>query len=180
MFLAPPIPLLFMGEEWDASTPFLFFCDFEPELARLVTAGRRDEFKHFAAFSDPAARERIPDPSAASTFAASKLQWSEVEAPEHGAALAFHRELLRVRREQIAPRTARVRGIDAGFEKIGPRGLHAWWTLDGETLHMEANLGPDPGGGFTERPRGVSIFATHREEFTGAAAPPWSVRWTLL
>jgi malto-oligosyltrehalose trehalohydrolase len=178
LFLAPPTPLFFMGEEWDASTPFLFFCDFEPELARLVTAGRRDEFKHFAEFSDPSARERIPDPSAASTFAASKLQWSEVQAPEHAAALAFHRELLRVRREQIAPRTAHVRGVDSGFEKIGPRGLHAWWTLRGETLHMEANLGPDPGAGFDDRPEGV-IFTTHSADFAGGNAPPWSVRWTL-
>jgi malto-oligosyltrehalose trehalohydrolase len=179
MFLAPPIPLLFMGEEWDASTPFLFFCDFEPELARLVTAGRRDEFKHFAAFSDPAARERIPDPSAASTFAASKLLWSELGSADHAAALVFHRELLRVRREQIVPRTAHVRGVDSGFEKIGPCGLHAWWTLGGETLHMEANLGPDSGDGFSARPRGVAIFTTHPQGFSSASAPPWSVRWTL-
>ena len=64
--LAPSPPLLFMGEEWGASTPFLFFCDFEPELAKLVTEGRRNEFASFAAFSDPARRDRIPDPSAPS------------------------------------------------------------------------------------------------------------------
>ena len=72
VLLAPATPMLFMGEEWAASTPFLFFCDFEPELAQKVTEGRRSEFAGFAEFSDPAARERIPDPSSAQTFRGSR------------------------------------------------------------------------------------------------------------
>ena len=62
LLLAPSPPLLFMGEEFGAETPFLFFCDFEKDLAAAVTAGRRNEFAHFARFNDPAERERIPDP----------------------------------------------------------------------------------------------------------------------
>ena len=56
--------MLFMGEEWGAETPFLFFCDFEGPLADAVREGRRREFARFPAFADPAARERIPDPAA--------------------------------------------------------------------------------------------------------------------
>ncbi len=77
LLLAPAIPLLFMGEEWAASTPFLFFSDFGPELAAAVTEGRRKEFAAWAAFSDPATRERIPDPQDPATMRASILRWDE-------------------------------------------------------------------------------------------------------
>src|SRR5690606_1871957 len=62
--LAPSVPLLFMGEEWGASTPFLYFCDFEPGLRDAVREGRRAEFASFAAFASARARETIPDPCA--------------------------------------------------------------------------------------------------------------------
>ena len=179
LLLAPSIPLLFMGQEWGASSPFLFFCDFEPELARDVTAGRRNEFRTFAAFSDRAERERIPDPAALETFAASILNWPERELAPHRELLAFHRDLLRLRRERIAARIAAVRGTDADFVTIGTRGLHAWWLLDGATLHLEANLAAEPAGGFASQPLGAPIFSTHGDTFTGAQAPAWSVRWTL-
>ena len=55
--------MLFMGEEWASEQPFLFFCDFEEDLAPLVTEGRREEFAKFPEFSDPETRDRIPDPS---------------------------------------------------------------------------------------------------------------------
>src|SRR5690606_34312305 len=68
LLFLPMTPLLFMGQEWAASTPFLFFTDHEPELGEQVVRGRREEFKGFAAFCDEAARERIPDPQAEATF----------------------------------------------------------------------------------------------------------------
>jgi malto-oligosyltrehalose trehalohydrolase len=180
VLLAPPPPMLFMGEEWGASTPFLFFCDFEPELAAKVTAGRRAEFGSFAAFADPAARERIPDPSAAQTFAASKLNWDEIDREPHRAWLDYYRQLLRLRQAEIAPRIAHVRGVDAAYEKIGARGLRARWRLDdGLTLGLEANLGKDSTPGFTSRPHGFVVFSTHDPTFADTIAPPWSVRWTL-
>ncbi len=66
--LAPSPPLLFMGEEFGASTPFLFFCDFEPELAAEAREGRRAEFVRFAQFRSPEAQEKIPDPNSEQTF----------------------------------------------------------------------------------------------------------------
>jgi len=76
--LLPQIPMLFMGEEWGATQPFPFFCDFGPELAEAVRKGRRAEFARFPDFHDPATRERIPDPTAEETFAAAKLAWDDV------------------------------------------------------------------------------------------------------
>lgn len=91
--LSPYVSMLFMGEEWGASTPFLYFTDHsEPELAEAVRNGRRREF---AAFGwDP---EQIPDPQAESTFAASKLVWNELSEPEHQSLLSFYRALIELR-----------------------------------------------------------------------------------
>ena len=76
LLLAPAPPLLFMGEEFGAATPFLFFCDFGPQLAAAVTAGRRREFARFARFSDAQAQAQIPDPNDVHTFESSKLDWA--------------------------------------------------------------------------------------------------------
>jgi maltooligosyltrehalose trehalohydrolase len=102
LLLAPETPLLFMGQEWAATSPFLYFTDHNPELGRLVTEGRRREFARFAAFAAADARERIPDPQAGETFAASRLRWQEREAPTHARALAWHRALLDLRRRDPA------------------------------------------------------------------------------
>lgn len=96
--LLPYTPLILMGQEWGASTPFLFFTDHEPELGRKVTAGRRQEFRGFAAFREPAAREKIPDPQAEETFRCSKLDWKEVSEDKHAAVLRLYRECLQLRR----------------------------------------------------------------------------------
>ena len=79
LLFAPETPMLFMGQEFAASTPFLFFTDFNPELGRLVTEGRRGEFADFRAFADPDMRDSIPDPQAESTFLASKLDLDRTE-----------------------------------------------------------------------------------------------------
>ena len=94
---APETPLLFMGQEWAASTPFQFFTDHHPELGRLVTEGRRREFSRFEAFADEETRVRIPDPQAASTFEASRLRWDERAHLPHVGVLELYRALLRLR-----------------------------------------------------------------------------------
>jgi maltooligosyltrehalose trehalohydrolase len=102
LLTCPMTPLLFMGQEWAAGTPFQFFTDLEPGLGRLVTKGRRKEFAGFPEFSDPSARERIPDPQAGETFERSRLNWSEREAPGHAEVLALYRRLLSLRLEHRA------------------------------------------------------------------------------
>ena len=97
--LIPQTPLIFQGQEWAASTPFQFFTDHNPELGKLVTAGRRREFKTFAAFRDEALRETIPDPQARETFERSKIRWEERAEPGHAAMLRLYQEFLALRRE---------------------------------------------------------------------------------
>jgi maltooligosyltrehalose trehalohydrolase len=95
LLTAPYVPLLFAGEEWAASTPFLYFTGHaSPELAAAVREGRRNEFAHFG--WDPA---DVPDPQDEATFAASKLRWDEREEPRHAAMLQWYRSLIALRRE---------------------------------------------------------------------------------
>ncbi len=119
LLTTPMTPLLFMGQEWAASTPFLFFTDLNPELGNLVTEGRRREFQDFPEFSTPDARERIPDPQSACTFQASKLRWEERAEPAHAAVLALYRDLLALRRAEPALQasahtTGEAFALDAG------------------------------------------------------------------
>lgn len=106
LLTAPATPLLFMGQEWAARSPFLFFTHHEPGLGRLVTAGRRSEFNAFAAFSDPAVRERIPDPQDDATWRSSVLDWSERHDEPHTRCATAYRQLLALRRTLLfdAPR----------------------------------------------------------------------------
>ena len=97
LLLLPATPLLFQGQEFAASTPFLYFTEHEPGLGRLVTEGRRQEFAAFSAFGDPAVRDLIPDPQAASTFLDSKLPWAEAERGAGRLLRGLYRELLRLR-----------------------------------------------------------------------------------
>src|ERR1700736_3167393 len=134
LLLAPAIPLLFMGEEWAASTPFLFFADFGRELALAVTEGRRREFAAWPAFADPARRDGIPDPQDPATMRASVLRWEERTQPRHAAALALHRELLALRAELIVPRLA-TGAHGHGYELLGETAFRTAWRFgDGSRL----------------------------------------------
>jgi maltooligosyltrehalose trehalohydrolase len=97
LLLSPYTPLLWMGQEWAASTPFLYFTEHEEELGRLVTEGRREEFKHFSSFADEEKRRSIPDPQDPATFERSRLDWAERERGEHAGVLRLYRELLALR-----------------------------------------------------------------------------------
>jgi maltooligosyltrehalose trehalohydrolase len=97
LLMAPQTPLLFMGQEWAASTPFLFFTDHGDELGRQVTEGRRQEFSAFAAFADPAGRAAIPDPQDPATFERSRLQWDEVHRSPHAGMRRLYQRLLHAR-----------------------------------------------------------------------------------
>ena len=113
LLVAPMTPLLFMGQEWAASTPFLFFTDFEPDLGKKVVEGRRREFRAFPQFSTAEAAERIPDPQADATFDASRLKWDEAQTGEHAASLALHRALLELRAEYPALQASDALTCDA-------------------------------------------------------------------
>jgi maltooligosyltrehalose trehalohydrolase len=103
----PASPLLFMGQEWAASTPFLYFTDHEPELGSRVSAGRRDEFRSFRSFHEDA---DVPDPQAETTFTRSRLEWDEIERAPHSRVLELYRAMLALRRDDdVLAESARER-----------------------------------------------------------------------
>ncbi|MEW5726793.1 MAG: malto-oligosyltrehalose trehalohydrolase, partial [Pseudomonadota bacterium] len=173
MMLAPMPPLLFQGEEWAATTPFLYFCDFEPGLAKAVRQGRRREFPEFQG----RAASRIPDPVAAKTFQRSKLLWDERERQPHVERLRLVRELLALRRREIAPRLAGMTGAEsAACTTIGPRAFRAEWTLgDGSRLSVVANLSAVPLPGVVPGD-GRLLYSTYGGI---GAVPAWGVDWFL-
>ena len=181
LLLAPQVPMLFMGEEYAASTPFLFFCDFGAELAAAVRAGRRAEFARFAAFADPAARERIPDPGAPATFEASKLRWEERGEGAHRERLELVRRLIRRRLECIAPRLA---GASAsGLAAIVNGALCVAWTMgDGRRLRLLANFSAHPARvqGPAEQGEIVWESGAHASESGELTLDPGAVHVQLL
>jgi maltooligosyltrehalose trehalohydrolase len=113
LLTSPMTPLLFMGQEWAASSPFQYFTDLEPPLGVLVTEGRRREFKDFPQFSDPGSRARIPDPQDPATFERSRLDWQERERQPHAASLALYRDLLHLRHAHRALGASEATSVDA-------------------------------------------------------------------
>jgi maltooligosyltrehalose trehalohydrolase len=100
LLTAPWTPMLFMGEEWGASTPWQYFTDHtDAELGEAVRQGRRSEFA-----SHGWDREEVPDPQDPATFARSRLDWAELAEPDHQRLLRWYRDLIRLRRERPALR----------------------------------------------------------------------------
>jgi len=178
LLLSPHIPMLFMGEEWAASTPFQFFCDFGPELAEAVTRGRREEFGRFAAFADPAVRARIPDPNAPTTFQASKLNWAECEASPHRERLALVRELLALRSQQIVPQLAGARS-GGRFEIANGVVCVAWPLAAGTTLHLALNLS-EREATLPRMPPGRRLYALNAQPAEDAGGPLRMAAWSVV
>ncbi|WP_430910240.1 malto-oligosyltrehalose trehalohydrolase [Methylobacterium sp. sgz302541] len=170
LLLAPQIPMLWMGEEWSASTPFLFFVDFAPdeELNKAVREGRRREFKSFAAFADDTSA--IPDPTEEKTFSESKLDWSERERSPHREVLAETTRLLRLRRESVVPLLkSGYRGAQASPPR--PDMVDCTWRFDGGTLRFVANLGA---GDAAFDAQGGEVLWTNAPEGGRGALPSWT------
>jgi maltooligosyltrehalose trehalohydrolase len=180
VLLSPQAPMLFMGEEYAASTPFQYFCDFHDELADAVRNGRREEFKGFAAFRDEAARARIPDPNAEATLAASTLQWSERTRSPHREWLAYVTELLRLRRQHLVPRLAGLR--NGGSFSCENTLLRVEWPLgDGSRWRLLANFGTSDAE-LQEKPAaGTAIYALGIDQLGlgQLRLAPGAVRFTL-
>jgi malto-oligosyltrehalose trehalohydrolase len=179
VLLAPSPPLLFMGEEFAAATPFLFFCDFEPALAAAVTQGRRDEFRSVAAFADPDAAAHIPDPGAFSSYARSKLDWRSLGTPPHAEWMALYRELLHLRRRTIAPLVQSITTEGRRWRAWGEGALSVEWPLaDGRTLCLDANLADRKAQQGVARAGGI-VYRSPGVETNAELLPPWSVVWSI-
>ena len=137
---SPFVPLLFMGEEFAASTPFLYFADHdEPEMAKLVSEGRKKEFAAFG-FGE----KDVPDPEARETFERSKLNWSEPEEDKHKEMLNWYRSLIQLRRSLPA-----LNDGDLGHLKVAFDEKQRWLDirrrgLGGGDVRILANMGDAP------------------------------------
>ena len=180
LLLSPQVPMIFMGDEWGATTPFQFFVNFEDEaLQKAIREGRAREFERFASFK--AEGKPIPDPTALSTFEISTLRWDEREREPHAAILRETRDLLGLRRASVVPLVASG-FVEASFTRHGAGGLEVIWRFDDGTLRFFANFdasplacglqagetllwqsgGLRPAGGTVELPAWTGVVTTHR------------------
>jgi maltooligosyltrehalose trehalohydrolase len=140
LLLSPHIPLMFMGEEYGETNPFLFFTDFHGDLAKAVREGRAREFEGHAGHEGDA----VPDPNAKKTFEASRLDWAKRESVEGKGWLAFTKELLALRQKHVVPLLASAGGesgeiidTDAGFVAVA-------WNFPRGRLSLALNIGERP------------------------------------
>jgi maltooligosyltrehalose trehalohydrolase len=182
LLLAPQVPLLFMGEEFAASTPFLFFCDFHGELAAAVTNGRRSEFARLGKFSSPDVRDSIPDPNAESTFQRSKLDWESLRGRVHDEWLHLYRELLALRQSKIVPHLGASAATSCDVSSEDKRWISVDWILnDSTTLQLRANLSSESLTLLLPNP-GTLLYSSSAEAtaaFQQGSLAPWSVIWAL-
>jgi malto-oligosyltrehalose trehalohydrolase len=127
---SPFTPMLFMGEEWAASSPFAFFSSFpDPGLGRAVTEGRRREFRAHG-WSDT-----VPDPQDPATFEASVLDWAEPAREPHASVLGWYRALLALRRTESDLRDAWLDRVTVAFDEA-----ERWLVVTRGRLRVAANL----------------------------------------
>jgi maltooligosyltrehalose trehalohydrolase len=162
LMLGPQTPMLFMGEEFAASNPFYYFADHDPELAKLVSTGRREfmsQFPRLESFHDD---NELPDPSDESTFLECKINWDEMD--RNGDVLRLHRDLIRLRREDRVFARQDRRAIEGSV--IGPEALLLrWLDEEGDDRLLALNLGRD----FIWYPIAEPLLA-----------PPTGRQWALL
>jgi len=164
--LAPMPPMLFMGEEWGATTLFPFFCDFQGDLAQAVREGRRREFKKaYETFGDD-----VPDPLDQTTFTSAKLDWHDLKSESGQRRYQLVRKLLALRQTHIVPHLRTASFGEAYFEPDGM--LFASWPLDSHLLTLTANLSSEPSA--KKAPQSGHMIWGEPGLFA-----PWSVCWTM-
>ncbi len=176
--LLPQTPMLFMGEEWGATSRFPYFSDYRGQLAKDVREGRRKQFAETMQDRDPKELDKVPDPQAEQTFLCAKLKWGELDEARHQEWLEWYREMLRVRGQEIAPLLGRI-GTDAySHEIVGPRALVIRWRLNGGgELRLAMNL-CDGERAFPEV--GGRIVMQTGEGWRDGRMGAWSVVWSVV
>ena len=135
LLTAPFTPMLFMGEEWGADTPWLFFTDHtDPALAAAVSEGRRSEFA-----AHGWGRAEIPDPQDKETFVRSKLDWTQQDRDPYRSLLSWYRSLLALRRARPELTDPRLDQVHADYDDQA-----RWLLLTRGSLRVAANLGTAP------------------------------------
>ena len=175
--LLPQVPMLFMGEEWAASSPFPYFCDFHGDLSEAVQKGRCEQIRKLPGVSQEDLKN-APNCQAETTFRSAQLHWDELADPEHEAWFALYKQLLAVRRERIVPLLQGLSGRCGKYEVLGPGALRCTWKLAGDVrLHLSANLWHEAREGFGVAPG--EVFWMQGVEVDNGGLAPWSVRWSI-
>jgi maltooligosyltrehalose trehalohydrolase len=141
LLLAPSTPMLFMGQEFGASSPFVFFADHKPELAKLVYQGRLEFVSQFPSLATPESQARIPDPADIRTFETCKLKLHERES--HREIYQLHRDLLRLRREDPVFHGQGTNGFDGAVLGEQVLLLRFFGSEDSGDRLLLINLGVD-------------------------------------
>ena len=165
LLLQPSPPLMFMGDEWGATEPFPFFCDFSGELANAVRDGRKKEFA--ATYAGSGAD--IPDPAAATTRAAAVLDWQALHNPIHAQRLALTTSLLKIRHQWIVPLLPSM--THAGNVTLQSGIMVACWPSGDKTLLLIANLSGEAKPVPPNLVWGSPIWGPQPPD----TLPPWSV-----
>jgi maltooligosyltrehalose trehalohydrolase len=132
---SPYTAMLFMGEEWGASTPFQFFSSHpEPELARATAEGRKKEFADHGWDAD-----EIPDPQDPQTFQRSKLDWKEADAGEHARLRRIYRDLIALRRSETDLADPWLDHMVIDYDED-----QRWIVMHRGRLAVACNLGAEP------------------------------------
>jgi maltooligosyltrehalose trehalohydrolase len=131
---SPYTPMLWMGEEWGARTPWQFFSDHEGDLGEAVRQGRRAEFG-----SHGWDTEDVPDPQSEQTLRDSTLDWSEPEQERHAALLAWHRDLIALRRSRLELSDGRRDRVEVRYDEDA-----RWLVVRRGAVAVAANLGGEP------------------------------------
>ncbi len=162
LLLGPGTPMLFQGQEFGASSPFLFFADHTPELAELVRKGRREFLAQWPSLALPEMVHCLADPGSRETFERSKLDFRERE--KHAGIYALHCDLLKLRREDPVFRSQRPRGLDGAVLAGEALALRCFGD-NGDDRLMLLNLGRD-----------LQLMPAPEP----LLAPPSGAEWTLL
>jgi maltooligosyltrehalose trehalohydrolase len=134
VMMAPFVPMIFQGEEFASSSPFLYFADHEdPELARAVSEGRRREHAHDGDW------ESIPDPESQETFDISKLKWTEIHEPAPAAMLEWYRALVQLRNSQPSLLDGNLDNVEVQFDES-----QLWLSLRRGTVLSFYNFSDGP------------------------------------
>lgn len=183
----PQTPMLFMGQEWSASTPFQYFTNHSEDLGQKVTKGRRQEFRDFSAFADPETLTSIPDPQAERTFRNSKLRWDEAGDAHHKQVLELYRAFLQLRRTHPAFRDRsrdnyRVFELEHGIIALlfghnsARRCLVVFDLIGGHPLPRLADVQFEA----TNRYDWRTMLSSNEPRFGGEERDPFSVPTTLV
>ncbi len=177
LLLLPHVPMLFMGDDFGAVTPFPFFVDFPEELGAAVGHGRRARLRQFSHSSARRVLQTMPEPNHGSTFARAKLRWQTRHQAAGRAERAWTETLLQCRAEWLTPRLTLLQSCPAEGSLLGARALQVTWQFaSGERWQLLANLG-EAAVKVPRWPVGACVFSS--APVSPGRLPRWCVAWFL-